>query len=793
MQEKSNGYYPENEEREENINWREIIENYLIHWKWIVASVVVFLIAGGIYYMKQPKTYEFKAQVLIIDPNSQMTEMSIMRELSNIGFSSRGMKSISNNEELVIKSEMIMKRVVSELNLHTSYFHKDKLRLEDIYNKSPYFVECDSSVLFGIENVINFTIRKINGQFKIEGKADEYELDINFKNFPKVIKLPTGNIRIYQTQFPEFAKERIYVNIYNPEAVAKYLVSVSVKTEVNKLSDDIMLTCTSAHQQKGKDILNMLIRFYNKDAVEQINQTASFSSIFIDERLKILNDELNDVEKNIENYKKSNELTDVNQDAKIFLQENSEYYNKQIEVEIQIELLKDIQKYFNSEKNRYKLIPDIGIADKGLIQIIGEYNKLLLSRNDLMQGGSENNPTMHRLNQQLADNRESIFAAMNNSIKALQITKNELLTQNNILKSKLKSLPQKEREYVDIQRQQQVKAGLYVFLLQKREEASLSMAIATNKARVLNTPELVGQVAPNRNIIMLLFFMLGLILPIGFIYVRNLLNTKIINRSDLEKLTQLPVLTELAHNKTSETLFDHDSNEVSNAELFRLLRAKLQFVLDYPKEKVILVTSTQPGEGKTFVSVNLAVTLSMMEKKVLLVGLDLRKPMVSKILGIENKEGITSYLSGQLPEIGKLIQEIKKYPGLSVLPAGIIPPNPNELLVKDRFVKLFEVLKEQYDYIVLDTAPVGAVSDTFVVDKVADICLYVCRSEFSDKRNIDYINRLDREGTLKRIHLIINDVEFESKKYAYYRKYGYGYGYGYGYSYGYSKKKSIHD
>lgn len=788
MQEKTNGYYPE-EEREEAINWRELIENYLIHWKWIVASVIVFLIAGGIYYMKQPRNYEFKAQVLVIDPNSQMTEMSILKELNNIGFSSRGSKSITNNEELVMKSGLIMSRVVNELKLHTRYSYKNKLRYEEIYNETPYLADCDSAALASIEGSISLSISRKNGKYKVEGNINKTVIEKEISSFPVSFPVGKGTLTLFSTPNKKFADEKIFISVSNPDAVTKSMINGNLKTEVNKLSDDIKLTCTAGHPQKGKDILNLLIRFYNKDAVEQINQTASFSSIFIDERMKIINDELNEVEKNIENYKKTNELTDVKSNASIFLQANSEYYNKLIEVEIQMELLNEIQKYVTSEKNRYKLIPDIGLTDRGLVQIIGEYNKILLFRQEMLQGTSDNNPALKKVNAQLADTREAIFSAMANSRKAIQITKDEIQAQNNILKSKLKSIPQQEREFIDIQRQQQVKAGLYVFLLQKREEASLSMAIATNKARVLNSPELIGQISPKLRITMGIFLVLGLLLPIGFIFVRNMLNTKIVNRSDVEKLTDIPVITELAHNSLPEPLFDHHSNDISNAELFRLLRAKLQFILDQPKEKVVLVTSTQPGEGKTFVSVNLALTLSLMEKRVLLVGLDLRKPMVAKIMGIQPKEGLTTYLSGQLTDYKTLIHRLKEYPGLDILPAGVIPPNPNELLVKDRFVTLFEKLREEYDYIVLDTAPVGAVSDTYVVDKVADVCLYVCRSEYSDKRNIEYVNRLSREKTLKRIHIVINDIQFESNKYAYYRRYGYGYGYGYSYGYGKDKKQ----
>ena len=318
------------------------------------------------------------------------------------------------------------------------------------------------------------------------------------------------------------------------------------------------------------------------------------------------------------------------------------------------------------------------------------------------------------------------------------------------------------------------------------------MAIATNKARLLNEPDEAKKVAPRTIVVFTVFLLLGFIFPVAVIFFKNLLNTTIRNRVDIERITKLPVLLELSHNKSPEPVFDHRSNEIANAELFRLLRAKLQFVLSGANDKVVLVTSTQPGEGKTFVSINLAITLSLLDKKVVLVGLDLRKPMVSKVLNLTSKEGITSYLAGQVNDYHQLVDRPEQYPNLHVLPAGIIPPNPNELIINDRFDNLFEQLRKEYDYIILDTSPVGAVSDTYLIDRVADMCLFVCRSEYSDTRNIEFVNRLDAEGSLRRIYLIVNDVDFESHKYAYYRRYGYGYGYAYGYTYGHSsatKKK----
>ena len=324
-----------------------------------------------------------------------------------------------------------------------------------------------------------------------------------------------------------------------------------------------------------------------------------------------------------------------------------------------------------------------------------------------------------------------------------------------------------------------MKESLYLFLLQKREEASLTMAITVPKGRVLNTPDTGEQTGPRSKIIMGIFFLLGLAFPLLIIFLRDLINTTISNRAQVEKLSDVPILSELGHNTTGQVIIDHSSNTDSNAELFRLLRTKLQFTLDYPSQKVMMVTSTEPGEGKSYVSLNLAISLSITGKKVMLMGLDLRKPQLKKHLNLDGEEGMSSILSGHVSDYRSIIQHVAAYPTLDVIPGGVIPPNPNELLMSKRLDELVEKLRDEYDYIVIDTAPVGAVSDSFLIDRVVDIAIYMCRMDYSDKRNIEFLNHVKADKTLKRPYLVINDVNMQSKYY-YHRGYSYGYGNYYG-------------
>jgi tyrosine-protein kinase Etk/Wzc len=411
-----------------------------------------------------------------------------------------------------------------------------------------------------------------------------------------------------------------------------------------------------------------------------------------------------------------------------------------------------------------------------------------MSRDRVATGSSDQNPALKTLTQQINTTRKAIQASISNNRKGLQITNSDLTSQNSQMQSKIRDIPRQEREYIEIKRQQQVKASLYLFLLQKREEASLNMAVTVPKGRVLNTPDDAAKVGPNRNMILLVFLILGLLIPALIIYLLDLLDNSIRNREDVEKKSKIPVITELGHNTTDSIIIDNTPNASSNSELFRLLRTKLQFTLDHPKEKVILVTSTMSGEGKTFVSINLSVMLSLADKKVLLMGMDLRKPQLAKHFGVELKDGLTAYLSGQKTDYKSLLYKPTEFPMLHILPAGVIPPNPTELIMKNRLDTLIAELKEQYDFIVIDTAPVGAVSDTFLIDRVANLTLYVCRAGYTDIRNLEFVNRIKDEKTLKNMFFVVNDVDLEANRYSYHRKYGYGYGYGNKYGYGYGKK-----
>ena len=805
--------------QEKPINWREVFEKFIINWKWFVFSAIVAIIAGAVYGRMQQDVYELKSSVLIIDQtrSGQMNEMSVLKQLDAAGMGSRS-TSMVNNEDQVIKSTVLMKRVVKRLELYTTYTHKSFLKTEELYTASPIYVHMDSLSLTRLKSPLKLNFIPANGQLTVEGQFKDSTFTMQIKKLPAFISTPAGFIYIQlrsQKSYPEssidviindpvnvvksltvgtqFTKEdlpdeKIEVTINDPVKVAKALAKGALSTEVGKMVDVIDLTLTSSNIQKGQDILNTLTAFYNQDASEQNNLSANNTAKFIETRLKLLSEELSDVEKEVENYKQANKLTDIDEDVKLFLDKTKVFDQQQIEVEMQQHLVKYVEEFIHNPANQLALIPNLGLKDIGLLAIIQQYNELVMSRDRIATGSSEQNPVLKTLNQQINTTRKAIQNSISNSRKGLQIANKDLTDQNSLMQSKIRDIPRQEREYIEIKRQQQVKASLYLFLLQKREEASLNMAVTVPKGRVLNTPDDAKLVGPHRNMIMLIFLIIGLLIPALIIYILDLINNSIRNREDVEKKTKIPVMTELGHNDGNSILIDNRPNASSNSELFRLMRTKLQFTLDSPKEKVILITSTMSGEGKTFVSINLATMLSLTDKKVLLLGMDLRKPQLAKHFGITAKDGLTSYLSGQITDYTSLLYKPTDFPSLHILPAGVIPPNPTELIMKDRFENLITELKGQYDYILIDTAPVGAVSDTFLIDRVADLTLYICRAGYTDIRNLEFVNRLHTEKSLKRIFMVVNDVDLEANRYSYHRKYGYGYGYGNKYGYGYGKK-----
>ena len=568
----------------------------------------------------------------------------------------------------------------------------------------------------------------------------------------------------------------------------------------SKTTSVAVISLKNSSLQRGQDFINQLLEMYNRNTNNDKNEIAQKTAEFIDERIGIISKELGSTEANLESFKRDAGITDLTSEAQIALAGNAEYEKKSVENRTQISLVNDLRKYLRG--NEYEVLPsNVGLQDAALIGAIERYNEMLIERKRLLRTSTENNPTIVNLDTSIRAMKANVQATLEGTLQGLMITKESLDREASRYSRRISNAPGQERAYVSIARQQEIKAGLYLMLLQKREENAIALAATANNAKIID--EAIADdipVSPKRSMIYLIALMLGVGIPVGIIYLIELTKFKIEGRADVEKLTSVPVvgdipLTDEKNDKNgSIAVFENKNNLMS--ETFRNIRTNLQFMLDND-QKVILVTSTVSGEGKSFVSSNLAISLSLLGKKVVIVGLDIRKPGLNKVFQLSNKErGITQYLSNPETDLMELVQPSDVNKNLFILPGGTVPPNPTELLARNGLDRAIETLKKNFDYVILDTAPIGMVTDTLLIGRVADLSVYVCRADYTHKAEYTLINELSFEKKLPNLCTVINGVDLKKRKYGYYYGYGkygkhYGYGkrYGYGYGYGQDTKR----
>ena len=537
--------------------------------------------------------------------------------------------------------------------------------------------------------------------------------------------------------------------------------------------------------------MNILIE---RDKLRQYIDIAQKTAEFIDERIGIISKELGSTEESLETFKRNAGITDLTSEAQIALTGNAEYEKKRVENQTQINLVEDLRRYMRG--NEYEVLPgNIGLQDAGLVAQIDRYNEMLVERKRLLRTSTENNPTIINLDTSIRAMKMNVDVTLDRTLQGLLITKADLDREASRFSRRINEAPGQERQFVSIARQQEIKSGLYLLLLQKREENAITLAATANNAKIIDdaiADEI--PVSPKGKMIYLIALVLGVGIPVGVIYLINLTKFRIEGRSDVEKLTSLPIVGDIPLTDEKQgaiAVFENQNNLMS--ETFRNIRTNLQFMLDNDK-KVILVTSTVSGEGKSFISANLAISLSLLGKKVVIVGLDIRKPGLNKVFNIPRKEiGITQYLANPENNLMDLVQLSDVSKNLYILPGGTVPPNPTELLARDGLDKAIETLKKNFDYVILDTAPVGMVTDTLLIGRVADLSVYVCRADYTHKNEYTLINELAEKDKLPNLCTVINGLDLKRRKYGYYYGYGkygkyYGYGKRYGYGYGYGEQ-----
>ena len=775
-----------NEEIENDFQLRAILDQYLSQWKWFVLGVAICLIISYTYLRYTIPQYRASTTILIKD-NKNEGALSELAAFSEMGLGT-GTKNIDNEIE-ILKSRTLVENTVRKLNLNISLVVKGKVIDSELYNNSPLKIRFTTTTLKKSRAITLRFIRKGNEGFLLNGLEDDTLLTDFILTPKKIFKygetIPTifGDLLIEKKPIngEDLINKEYLITLSTVESVAQGFRNGLVVAPVNKNSNNVIEIATVGPViDKSEAFLNNLVKNYNEAAVNDKNAISENTSKFISQRLALISEELGGVEKNVESFKTSNRLTDIESEAKLFIDGSSEYNKKTVEIEIQLNLVNSMLTFIKNSTNS-DLLPTNVVGDDGASESINTYNQLILDRNRILKSATQNNPTVIKLDQQVTALRSNIISGLERLQSNLKIQQRNLKSQEGKLDNKIEKIPSQERMFRVIARQQKVKEELYLYLLQKNEETAIALAATEPSARVIDAAK--GNnvpVSPKKNSIYLGAFLIGLLIPFGVIYLKDLLDTKIKSRLDIEGKIQIPFIGDVPTSDTPNEIMQADSR-TSSAEALRIIRTNLDFMLSKVPEgiaKTIFLTSTFPKEGKTFVSVNLAATFALSGKRVLLIGMDIRNPRLDDYLNLPDK-GFTNYLYSKDLNLDDLIVKQQGYEDFYVLPAGVIPPNPAELLMSKKVDSFFETIKKQYDYIIVDTAPVSLVTDTLIIAKHADTFIYVVRANFLEKRMLNIPESLYKEEKLPNMCVLLNDTT--SKK-------GYGYGYGYGYGIEVEKK-----
>lgn len=775
MNQNDNNLNPFQNEQEQ-FSIREQIEKYLIYWKWFVIGIVLSLTLAFLYLRYSTPVYRATSVVMLKD-DRKGGALNELATFSDLGLFA-GAKNNVDNEIEVLKSRTLTEKTVDKLKLNISYYSEGRVKSFDIYKKSlinAIFLEISEE--FANDNfsltIIPVSDSKFSLKINDEKKSGEfiYGQTLATKIGKFIITKNEENI----TEENKDNSTIISVSTLR-RATSSYRQNLSVEP-LSKNTSVISLSLTHTNKEKAEDFLNTLIEIYNKEAVADMRYVSEKTSQFINERLKIIEEELGVVENKAESFKKQNSITDIPTQASLYLQNTSEFDKKILENEIKISMINSVIASFDNKDSLEDVIPvDILPSEANASSLIAELNKIVLQRAKMAKNAGPNSSVMMEIDAQISALKSSLKESLLRTKSNLNIALNDLKAQNAFISGKISQVPTLEKESRIIGRQQGIKEALYLYLLEKREETEISMAAIAPNAKVIDAAKASElPVSPNRNIIFLMALIMGVLIPFGALYVLDLLDTKV-RRSDLDKTLTIPFIGDVPRSEEYDEIINPESRS-SSAEALRIVRTNMEFILSQTNKtraKTIFVTSTLPKEGKTFIAVNLAGTFALSGKKTLLIGMDIRNPKLGDYLKIPTR-GLTNYLSSSDMELNSIIVKQEGYKEFYIMPPGVIPPNPAELLMSDKVSEMFNTLKEQFDYIIVDTAPVSLVTDTLLIAKNADAFIYVVRENYLDKRLLSFPQKLYKEKKIPNMSVLLNDTY--SKK-GYKGQYGYGYGYG---------------
>lgn len=768
-------------------------------WYWFAVSLVVTLGIALVYLLTTPPVYTRSASLLIKEEGKGNSLSDVSGVLGDIDFFQTNTNV--NNEIQSLQSPAVMYDVVKRLHLDINYTKDGSFYDQVLYGKDcPYEV---SFIDLPDNEDLSFTIYPASsnkgvqvGDFVRGEEESGQTMNVLFND---TTETPVGKLIVKPVLHDTVAyKEPVYVSRIGLQAATTAYASKLTVALSDEKSTVINLSFQDVCIQRAEDVLNTLIAVYNENWIKDKNQIAVSTSMFINDRLGVIEQDLGNVDEDISSFKSENLLPDVQAAASMYMTQSSETQTQILAINTQLSMARYIRNYLTNTTSKNQLLPaNSGIESSGIEQQIAEYNTMQLRRNDLVANSSESNPLVVDLDESLQNMRGAIVTSVDNLIVTLNTQLRSLQQSEKQTTARIADNPSQGKYLLSVERQQKVKEALYLFLLQKREENELSQAFTAYNTRVITPP--VGSMfptAPIKRNILLVAFVLGLLIPVVIIFVRENMNTKIRGRKDLENLS-LPFVGEIPlafrkkelKSEAKNILIKQGSRDIVN-EAFRVLRTNLEFMLDRKedgKASIILFTSFNPGSGKTFLTINTAACLSLKQKRVLVIDGDLRHGSASAYVGRPSK-GLSDYLGKRENDIDHLIVGNPAYPGLSILPVGTIPPNPTELLAEPRLAELIEQLRSRYDYILIDCPPVEIVADTQIIEKLADRTLFVVRAGLLERDMLPELQRMYEEKRYKNMALILNGTEGGGSRYGYRYGYKYGYHYGYGNNSYYSNK-----
>ena len=762
---------------DQSVDLRDVIEKYLIHYKWFIFSVLLFVLITFIKVRYEAPQFRAVGSILIKEKEAgnSFSEMSTYEDMGLVGLGGGNLE----NEMQVLQSKNLIMKLVKELKLNFQYFDLDGAYPIEIYPNTPFLIDVTADSTDNITTSFEITV---NSRSSFELK--DYKEDLLNQKFNEEFRIDCGNaensnfknisVKIIEENIDDWIGKSILVKIVPVSRKASQIASKLEIEPINeRVSNVVTLSITEANLNKGIAIINNLIEQYNADGVnEKLEQTQSTID-FLDLRIGLISSELNVIESTAEKFKTDKGVVNVNSGADLYLASSTSNEREIVQANTEMKLVDYLINELNQISTTSLLPSNIGLSDPLINAKVSEYNDLILQRNRILRSSSTLNPIVVNIDSELEVLKISLVENLKSIYSSLEIRIQGLNRQRGQINTRIASAPKNEKTYKDIIREQETKNELYLFLLQKREEAIVAGAANVPKAKIINEASSNGkQVSPNILLNYIGAIFLGLVIPFLVIFIKDLLDTKIHDQGDLKKLG-IPYLGDFPKSIETNSYFISEGDNSNIAEAFRFIRTNINFMLDTThRGNVVFVTSTMANEGKTFTSMKLASSLALSGKRVLLIAMDLRKPKIYKYLGLNETLGVSNFLSDNRLEMRDVIMNYEPIPNLDICGSGDIPPNPVELLMNDRIKEVFEFAKENYDYVIVDTAPVGMVTDTLQISNYADLTIYIIKSKYLDKRMLHIPKKMHEDKQLKNMAFLINGLSQSKRTYGY--KYGYG-------------------